>query len=120
MTTTQGAAAASAAADSRSASPAAPTISHPYTSLSHSIKTLDGSMATGKSNYVARKFRVLHILKEKGLVSALEDVATDDSDSAVSSTTTERMNDQVFTIISLNIRDCQIPHIQCTSNAKEA
>ena len=120
MTTTRAAAAASAAADSNSPSPAAPTISHPYTSLSHSIEKLDGSMATGKSNYVAWKFRVLRILKEKGLASALEDVAADDSDSAVSSATTERMNDQAFTIISLNIRDSQIPHIQCASNAKEA
>lgn len=118
MTTTRAAAAASAAADTGTPSPAAPTISHPYTSLSHSIEKLDGSMATGKSNYVAWKFRVLRILKEKGLASALEDDPADESETA--STTTERVNDQAFTIISLNIRDSQIPHIQSASNAKEA
>ena len=41
------------------------------TSLSHSIEKLDGTMATGRSNYNAWKFRLIRILKEKGLVSAI-------------------------------------------------
>ena len=77
-------------------------------------------MATGKSNYVAWKFRVLRILKEKGLSRALEEIPADDTDSASVSTITDRANDQAFTIICLNIRDSQIPHIQTASNAKEA
>ena len=44
MTTTRAAAAASAATETSTPSPAAPTISHPYTSLSHSIEKLDGSI----------------------------------------------------------------------------
>lgn len=76
-------------------------------------------MATGKSNYVAWKFHVLRILKEKGLARALEEDTTDDSNTS-SSASTERMNDQAFTIICLNIRDSQIPHIQAAQNAKQA
>ena len=91
---------------------------NPFTSLSHSIEKLDGSMATGKSNYVAWKFRVLRILKEKGLVSALEESIDDDT--ASDQTTAERKNDQAFTIICLNIRDSQIPYIQAASSAKDA
>jgi len=75
-------------------------------------------MATGKSNYVAWKFRVLRILKEKGLAGALEDDSADDASTDQESR--DRKNDQAFTIISLNIRDSQIPHIQASSNAKEA
>lgn len=75
-------------------------------------------MATGKSNYVAWKFRILCILKEKGLASVLENNSADDNSS--DNATTERMNDQAFTIICLNIRDSQIPHIQSASNAKDA
>jgi len=112
---TRAAAAASAAAVTATPSPAAP---QPYTSLSHSIEKLDGSMATGKSNYVAWKFRVLRILKEKGLARALEDNPADESSTA--SASMERVKDQAFTIISLNIRDSQMPHIQSTRTAKEA
>ena len=93
-------------------------MSNPFTSLSHSIEKLDGSMATGKSNYVAWKFRVLRILKEKGLAGALEESTDDDSTSNLA--TAERKNDQAFTIICLNIRDSQIPHIQAASSVKEA
>ena len=50
--------------------PAAPTAT---TSLTQSIEKLDGSMASGKSNYdKAWKFRIIHILKEKSLLSAIE------------------------------------------------
>jgi len=117
MASTRSAAAASAAAASTTTNPVASTAPYPYTSLSHSIEKLDGSMATGKSNTVAWKFRVLRILKEKGLASALEEAASDAS--SADSSTTERVNDQAFTIISLNIRDSQIPHIQSARNAKE-
>jgi len=115
MASTREAAAASAAAGTATPSPATP---HPYISLSHSIEKLEGSMATGKSNYVASKFRVRRILKEKGLAGALEDTTADQSDT--SSGNPECVNDQAFTIISLNIRDSQIPHIQSARNAKEA
>jgi len=118
MARTRSAAAATAAAASTTTNPVASTALHPYTSLSHSIEKLDVSMATGKSNYVAWKFRVLRILKEKGLASALEGAVSDNS--SADSGTTERVNDQAFTIISLNIRDSQIPHIQSARNAKEA
>lgn len=120
MASTRAAAAASAAAanTATAADAPSPAVSHPYTSLSHSIEKLDGSMATGKSNYVAWKFRVLRILKEKGLDGALQDANTPDSTSQ--SSTAMRVNDQAFTIISLNIRDSQIPHIQTARNAKEA
>ena len=57
-------------------------------------------MATGKSNYGAWKFRVLKILKEKGLACTHKDDPADESETA--SGTTERVNDQAFTIISLN------------------
>jgi len=118
MTTTRETAAASAAADTSTLSPAAPTISHPYTSLSYSIEKLDGTMAAGKSNYVAWMFSVLRILKEKGLACARKNDPADESETA--SATTKRVNDQVFSIISFNIRDSQIPHIQSASKGKEA
>jgi len=106
-----------AAAAAASTLPLAPTYSHPFTSLSHSIQKLDGSMATGKSNYVAWKFSILRILKAKGLACALEDGSAEDSgiDEAVS----ERITDQAFTIIFHNICDKQIPHIQAARNAQE-
>ena len=71
MSTTQ-AATAGAAADTP-AGPSAVTTPYPFTSLSDSIDKLDGSMATGKSNYIAWKFRILRILKEKGLARAFQD-----------------------------------------------
>jgi len=115
MATTQSAAAA--ASTPTTPTPTAP-VPNPFTSLSHSIEKLDGSMATSKSYYVAWKFRVLRILKEKGLARALE--ASTNDDSASDQAAMERMNDQAFTIISLNIRDSQIPHIQSARNAKDA
>ena len=58
------------------------------------------------------------ILQEKGLARALADTPTNES--ASDSTTAEPVNNQAFTIISLNIRDSQIPHIQSPGNANEA
>ena len=79
------------------------------TSVTQSNEKLDGSMATGQSNYNAWQFRIVRILKEKDLLPAIED-------STVSST----KDDLSFTIITLNIKDSQIPHIENSKTAKEA
>jgi len=79
------------------------------TSLTPSIEKLDGSMATGQSNYNAWRFRIIRILKEKDLVGAIED-----------STVSTTKDDQAFTIITLNIKDSQIPYIQDATNTKAA
>jgi len=79
------------------------------TSLTQLIEKLDGSMATGQSNYNAWRFRIIRILKEKNLLSAIEDTEVSAS-----------KDDQAFTIITLNIKDSQIPHIQDTTTAKQA
>ena len=84
------------------------------TSLTQLIEKLDGSMASGKSNYQAWKFRVIRILKEKGLLTAIaEDL--DKSDSKALS-----RDNAAFTILTLNVKDSQITHIQECSTAKEA
>jgi len=79
------------------------------TSLTQSIEKLEGSMATGQSNYNSWRFRIIRILKEKDLLEAIED-------RSVSTT----KDDQVFTIITLNIKDSQIPHIQDATMAQAA
>ena len=79
------------------------------TSLTQSIEKLDGSMATGQSNYNAWRFRIIPILKEKDLLAAIEDPN-------VSNT----KDDQAFTIITLNIKDSQIPYIQDMTTTKDA
>ena len=79
------------------------------TSLTQSIEKLDGSMATGQSNYNAWRFRILRILKEKDLAEAIE-----------TETVSTAKDDQAFTIITLNIKDSQIPHIQDATTAREA
>ena len=81
------------------------------TSLTQSIEKLDGAMATAHSNYHAWQFRIIRILKEKDLLSAIED-----SDTPPSS----NKDDQAFTIITLNIKDSQIPYIQDATTTKEA
>jgi len=120
MATTRSAAAAASTPATPTTSTPTPAYPNPFTSLSHSIEKLDGSMATGKSNYVAWKFRVLRILKEKGLARASEAPTADDTTARASQETTDRISDQAFTIISLNIRSSQIPHIQAATSAKEA
>jgi len=97
------------AASSSSSSKEASKITSNTTSLTQSIEKLDGSMATGQSNYNAWRFRIVRILKEKDLLPAIED-------STVSST----KDDQAFTIITLNIKDSQIPHIQNATTSREA
>jgi len=81
------------------------------TSLTQSIEKLDGAMATGQSNYNAWRFRIIRILKEKDLLSAIEDSGT-----LVSSS----KDNQAFTIITLNIKDSQIPYIQDATTTREA
>jgi len=67
-------------------------------------------MATGRSNFNAWRFRIIRILKEKSLLSAIES----DTDSVSTA-----KDNQAFTIITLNIKDSQIPHIQDCTTAKE-
>jgi len=81
------------------------------TSLTQSINKLDGSMATGQSNYHAWRFRIIRILKEKGLLEAIED-----SEDSISPS----KDNQAFTIITLNIKDSQIPYIQDPSSTRDA
>jgi len=81
------------------------------TSLTQLIEKLDGAMATGQSNYNAWRFRIIRILKEKDLLSAIED-----SEDTVSSS----KDDQAFTIITLDIKDFQIRYIQDATTTKEA
>ena len=80
------------------------------TSLTQSIEKLDGSVATGESNYNAWRFRIIRILQEKNLLSAIEE-------ETVSSAAKDH---QAFTIITLNIKDSQILHIQDTTTARKA
>ena len=84
------------------------------TSLTQWIEKLDGSMASGKSNYQAWKFRIIRILKEKGLLAAIEE----DLDKANSKAMSR--DNAAFTILTLNVKDSQITHIQDCVTAKEA
>jgi len=84
------------------------------TSLTQSIEKLDGSMAASKSNYQAWKFRIMRILTEKGLHTAIEK-ALDKSD-----TKDVAPDNAAFTILTLNVKDSQITHIQGCGTAKEA
>jgi len=79
------------------------------TSLTQSIEKLDGSMSTGQSNYNSWRFRIVRILKEKDLLAAIEN-----------STVSTTKDDQAFTIITLNIKDLQIPYIQDATTTKDA
>ena len=98
----------------------------PSTALSHSIDKLDGTMATGKSNYNAWRYRLVRILKEKDLLTVVLDSpaprSTPEAGASAAATgktpsdTPESAefnskDNQAFTIITLNIRDSQIPHI---------
>ena len=71
-------------------------------------------MAAGKSNYQAWKFRIMRILTEKGLHTAIEK-ALDKSD-----TKDVARDNAAFTILTLNVKDSQITHIQGCGAAKEA
>jgi len=82
-----------------------PATSSATKSLTPSIEKLDGSMSRGQSNYYAWKFRVIHILEKKGLLTRIEE--------SLDKTTNEAMtlDNAAFTIITLNVRDSQITHI---------
>lgn len=108
MSASTGVSAASGGVSTTSASGSAAVST---TSLTQSIEMLDGSMATGQSNYPAWRFRIIRILKEKGLLCAIED-----QEDSISSS----KDDQVFTIITLNIKDSQIPYIQDATTTWEA
>ena len=105
------------------------------TALSHSIDKLDGTMATGKSNYNAWRFRLVRILKEKDLLTVVSELPPQSTPEAEASTATAAgkvltpspelaefniKDNQAFTIITLNIKDSQVPHIQRCATAKEA
>jgi len=81
------------------------------TSLTQSIEKLDGSMATGQSNYHAWRVRIIRILKENSFLEVIED--SEDSPSS-------SKDDQAFTMITLNIKDSQIPNIQDAKTTREA
>ena len=84
------------------------------TSLTQSIEKLDGSMASGKSNYQAWKFRIIRILKEKSLLSAIENHPDKSNSKEIA------QDNAAFTILTLNIKDSQITHIQECGTAKDA
>jgi len=84
------------------------------TSLSKSIEKLDGSIASGKSNYQAWKFRIVRILKDKGLLLAIEENLDKINSKALG------QDNAAFTILTLNVKDSQITHIQECSTAKQA
>ena len=96
---------------SRSSSSTASASTHSNT-ISHeqSIEKVDGSMAMGQSNYNAWRFRIIRILKEKDLLSVIEE----------ENVSSAAKDNQAFTIITLNIKDSQIPHIQDTRTARKA
>jgi len=66
-------------------------------------------MATGQSNNNAWRFRIIRILKAKDLLPAIEDT-----------TVSSAKDDQAFRIITLNIKDSQIPHIQNATTGRQA
>ena len=105
----------------------------PSTSLSHSIDNLDGTMATGHSNYNAWRFCLIRILKEKELLTIVMEgpgstPSTEESAPSaagknpptIQQSANHSKDNQAFTIITLNIRDSQIPHIQKCTTAKQA
>ena len=132
---TEAAAAAAAALAAQVAASSSQDRPNPSTSLSHSIDKLDGTMATGQSNYNAWRFHLVRILKEKILLSIVTEgsgstPASEDSaasaaagkkpDSAPELAEFHQKDNQAFTIITLNIKDSQIPHIQRCNTTKGA
>lgn len=71
-------------------------------------------MALGRSNYQAWKFRIIRILKEKGLLRVIEgDLDTSNSKDIA-------RDNAAFTILTLNIKDLRITYIQDCGTAREA
>lgn len=90
-------------------------------------------MATGQSNYNAWRFHLIRILKEQSLLNIVTEVQEstpipEDNASPVGEkrpvgpTLAEfsQKDNQAYTIITLSIKDSQIPHIQRCNTAKEA
>jgi len=71
-------------------------------------------MASGKSNYQAWKFRIIRILKEKVLLTAIEEDLDTSNSKALA------LDNAAFTILTLNVKDSQITHIQECRTTKEA
>ena len=71
-------------------------------------------MASGTSNYQAWKFRIGRILKEKGLLQAIEENLDKTNSKALA------QDNAAFTMLTLNVKDSQITHIQECSTAKQA
>jgi len=95
------------------------TVSNPTgisgtTSVTQAIEKLDRSMASGKRNYQAWRFRVISILKEKGLLTDIEENLDTSDDKALS------RDNAAFTILTLNVKDSQITHIEEWTSAKDA
>ena len=84
------------------------------TSLTQSIEKLDRSISASESNYQGWRVRVIRILQEQGLLTAIEQ-DLDQSDSKALS-----RDNAVFTILTLNVKDSQITHIRKCSTRKEA
>jgi len=91
-----------------------PTISSATTSLTQSIEKLDGSMAAGRSNHQAWKFRIVRIIKEKSLLSAIE------SDLDKSNHKEIARDNAALILLTLNIKDSQITHVRECTTAKVA
>jgi len=70
-------------------------------------------MASGKSNYQAWKCRIVRILKEQGLLPAIEENLDKTNSKALA------QDNAAFTILTLNVKDSQITHIQECSTAKQ-
>jgi len=62
------------------------------------MKKLEGSMASRKSNYQASQFRIVRILKDRGVLSAIKE------DLDKSNTKNFARNNAAFTILALNIK----------------
>ena len=107
----------------------------PSTFLIHSIEKLGGTMATGRAYYNSWQFRLVRILKENDLLIVVTKVPTEQATPAagVSSNPASKAptvspelaefrvkDNQAFTIITLNIKDVQTPHIQRCETAKQA
>ena len=132
---TEAATAAAAALAAQVAASSSRECPNPSASLSHSKDKLDGMMATGQSNYNAWRFRLVRILKEKSLLSIVTKGSGSTSageyseasaaagkkpDNASELAEFLQKDNQAFTIITLNIKDSQIPHIQRCNTTKEA
>ena len=91
-------------------------------------------METAKSNYNAWRFRLVRILKEKELHTTVTEGSTPANEAGTATAAGKApttsgtalsaefvlKDNQAFTIITLSIKDSQIPHIQRGGTSKEA